>query len=219
MQKQSGNNVRVAGIDGNFDDAQSALKRIFMSGLRKEASEKGVLFSSANSINIGRLLPQIIYYVWIWLQLRKNHSIGENERFNVVVPTGNFGNILAGWMAKEIGVPLGQLICASNENKVLTDFFETGVYDINREFYLTESPSMDILISSNFERFLYYVLGSADKVAAAMKALNKEGRYAVSEEELAYALGEITGGWASSADMKRAMKAVYESYDLSLIHI
>lgn len=93
-----------------------------MSGLRKEASEKGVLFSSANSINIGRLLPQIIYYVWIWLQLRKNHSIGENERFNVVVPTGNFGNILAGWMAKEIGVPLGQLICASNENKVLTDF-------------------------------------------------------------------------------------------------
>lgn len=174
MQKQSGNNVRVAGIDGNFDDAQSALKRIFMSGLREEASEKGVLFSSANSINIGRLLPQIIYYVWIWLQLRKNHSIGENERFNVVVPTGNFGNILAGWMAKEIGVPLGQLICASNENKVLTDFFETGVYDINREFYLTESPSMDILISSNFERFLYYVLGSADKVAAAMKALNKE---------------------------------------------
>ena len=137
-------------------------------------------------------MPQIIYYVWIWLQLRKNHSIGENERFNVVVPTGNFGNILAGWMAKEIGVPLGQLICASNENKVLTDFFETGVYDINREFYLTESPSMDILISSNFERFLYYVLGSADKVAAAMKALNKEGRYAVSEEELAYALGEIT---------------------------
>ena len=213
MQKQSGNNVRVAGIDGNFDDAQSALKRIFMSGLREEASEKGVLFSSANSINIGRLLPQIIYYVWIWLQLRKNHSIGENERFNVVVPTGNFGNILAGWMAKEIGVPLGQLICASNENKVLTDFFETGVYDINREFYLTESPSMDILISSNFERFLYYVLGSADKVAAAMKALNKEGRYAVSEEELADALGEITGGWASSEDMKRAMKAVYESYD------
>lgn len=136
-----------------------------------------------------------------------------NERFNVVVPTGNFGNILAGWMAKEIGVPLGQLICASNENKVLTDFFETGVYDINREFYLTESPSMDILISSNFERFLYYVLGSADKVAAAMKALNKEGRYAVSEEELADALGEITGGWASSEDMKRAMKAVYESYD------
>lgn len=213
MQKQSGNNVRVAGIDGNFDDAQSALKRIFMSGLREEASEKGVLFSSANSINIGRLLPQIIYYVWIWLQLRKNHSIGENERFNVVVPTGNFGNILAGWMAKEIGVPLGQLICASNENKVLTDFFETGVYDINREFYLTESPSMDILISSNFERFLYYVLGSADKVAAAMKALNKEGRYAISEEELADALGEITGGWASSEDMKRAMKVVYESYD------
>ena len=213
MVTQKGDNTFVVGITGNFDDAQSALKRIFMSGLREEASEKGVLFSSANSINIGRLLPQIIYYVWIWLQLRKNHSIGENERFNVVVPTGNFGNILAGWMAKEIGVPLGQLICASNENKVLTDFFETGVYDINREFYLTESPSMDILISSNFERFLYYVLGSADKVAAAMKALNKEGRYAVSEEELADALGEITGGWASSEDMKRAIKAVYESYD------
>lgn len=213
MQKQPGDNVRVTGIDGNFDDAQSALKRIFESDLRAESEGKGILLSSANSINIGRLLPQIVYYVWIWLQLRKNHSIEEYERFNVVVPTGNFGNILAAWMAKRIGVPIGQLICASNENKVLADFFKTGIYDINREFHLTESPSMDILISSNFERFLYYILGSSDKVAAAMEALKKEGKYTVSKDELAAALGEITGRWASSEDMKKAMREVYESYE------
>lgn len=212
MQKQPGSNIRVMGIDGNFDDAQSALKHIFGSELRKESAERGVLFSSANSINIGRLLPQIVYYVWIWLQLRRNRAIGENEKFNAVVPTGNFGNIFAAWIAKQIGVPLGQLICASNENKVLADFFETGVYDINRAFLLTEAPSMDILISSNFERFLYYVLGSADKVASAMELLKKEGKYAVSKENLAEALNEITGGWASSEEMKKAMKDVYESY-------
>ena len=210
MQKQSGNNVRVAGIDGNFDDAQSALKRIFMSGLRKEASEKGVLFSSANSINIGRLLPQIIYYVWIWLQLRKNHSIGENERFNVVVPTGNFGNILAGWMAKEIGVPLGQLICASNENKVLTDFFETGVYDINREFYLTESPSMDILISSNLERLLYRISGDDDqKTKDMMEALKSTGKYTITEDMKAR-LDDFAAGYATEEECAQNIKKVYD---------
>ena len=134
MQKQSGNNVRVAGIDVNFDDAQSALKRIFMSGLRKEASEKGVLFSSANSINIGRLLPQIIYYVWIWLQLRKNHSIGENERFNVVVPTGNFGNILAGWMAKEISCPRGTPISFAIQPARIFPKFPVGTTTLSRSF-------------------------------------------------------------------------------------
>ena len=210
MQKQSGNNVRVAGIDGNFDDAQSALKRIFMSGLREEASEKGVLFSSANSINIGRLLPQIIYYVWIWLQLRKNHSIGENERFNVVVPTGNFGNILAGWMAKEIGVPLGQLICASNENKVLTDFFETGVYDINREFYLTESPSMDILISSNLERLLYRISGDDDqKTKDMMEALKSTGKYTITEDMKAR-LDDFAAGYATEEECAQNIKKVYD---------
>ena len=214
MVTQKGDNTCVIGITGNFDDAQTGVKKMFSDKeLNEYLASKGYQFSSANSINIGRLVPQIVYYVYAYAALVRQNKIEAGQQINIVVPTGNFGNILAGWMAKEIGVPLGQLICASNENKVLTDFFETGVYDINREFYLTESPSMDILISSNFERFLYYVLGSADKVAAAMKALNKEGRYAVSEEELADALGEITGGWASSEDMKRAMKAVYESYD------
>lgn len=213
MQKQPGRNVRVIGIDGNFDDAQSTLKRIFSSDLREESAENGVLFSSANSINIGRLLPQIVYYVWIWLRLIKNATIGENEAFNVVVPTGNFGNILAAWMAKKIGVPIGRLICASNENKVLSDFFETGIYDINREFHLTEAPSMDILISSNFERFLYYVTGSEEKVASAMECLKREGKYKVSKGELETALGEISGGWASPDAMRQAMSDVYEKYD------
>lgn len=175
MQKQLGSNVRVVGIEGNFDDAQGTLKQVFGSSLRKEEADKGVLFSSANSINIGRLLPQVVYYVWIWLKLLKNGSIGPDESFNVVVPTGNFGNILAAWLAKQVGAPIGQLICASNENKVLADFFETGTYDINRPFYMTEAPSMDILISSNFERFLYYLTGSAEKVKESMEMLKKKG--------------------------------------------
>ena len=214
MVTQKGDNTYVIGIKGNFDDAQTGVKNIFSDKeLEKVMNDAGFQFSSANSINIGRLVPQIVYYVYAYAKLLANGEIKDGEKINVVVPTGNFGNILAAFYAKNMGLPINKFICASNENKVLYDFFTTGEYDRNREFVLTTSPSMDILISSNFERFLYYVLGSADKVAAAMKALNKEGRYAVSEEELADALGEITGGWASSEDMKRAMKAVYESYD------
>ncbi len=151
MQKQLGENVKVVGINGNFDDAQSMLKQIFAGSLRESSEENGILFSSANSINIGRLLPQIVYYVWIWIKLVKDGAINKGESFNVVVPTGNFGNILAAYIAKRIGTPINQLVCASNENHVLADFFETGTYDIRRDFHLTESPSMDILISSNFE--------------------------------------------------------------------
>ena len=214
MVTQKGDNTYVIGIKGNFDDAQTGVKNIFSDKeLEKVMNDAGFQFSSANSINIGRLVPQIVYYVYAYAKLLANGEIKDGEKINVVVPTGNFGNILAAFYAKNMGLPINKFICASNENKVLYDFFTTGEYDRNREFVLTTSPSMDILISSNFERFLYYVLGSADKVAAAMKALNKEGRYAVSEEELADALGEITGGWASSEDMKRAIKAVYESYD------
>lgn len=213
MLKQLGSNVKVVGIEGNFDDAQGTLKQVFGSSLRKEEAEKGVLFSSANSINIGRLLPQVVYYVWIWLKLLKNGSIGDHESFNVVVPTGNFGNILAAWLAKQVGAPIGRLICASNENKVLADFFETGVYDINRPFYMTEAPSMDILISSNFERFLYYLTGSAEQVRESMDKLKKEGKYEVSKEAFAKADMEMMGGWASPEDMAHAMSEVYENYD------
>ncbi len=213
MQKQSGNNMRVLGIEGNFDDAQSTVKEIFNSDLRKEAESRGILFSSANSINIGRLLPQIVYYVWIWARLIKSGSIGREESFNIVVPTGNFGNILAAYMAKKIGTPIGQLICASNENKVLADFFETGIYDIRREFHLTESPSMDILISSNFERFLYYMLGSSEETADLMKNLKENKFYSISERELNIVTADIKGGWASSEMMKRSMAEVYKKYD------
>ncbi len=213
MQKQLGNNVKVVGIEGNFDDAQGTLKKVFGSALRERSAEKGVLFSSANSINIGRLFPQVVYYVWMWLSLLKQNSIGPKETFNVVVPTGNFGNILAAWIAKQIGTPIGELICASNENKVLADFFKTGTYDINRDFHLTEAPSMDILISSNFERFLYFMTGSKETVAADMQALKDTGIYSLSKEAMEKVTGEMKGGWASPKAMEEAMTNVYDKYD------
>lgn len=213
MQKQLGNNVKVIGIEGNFDDAQSTLKKVFGSALREKSAEKGVLFSSANSINIGRLFPQVVYYVWMWLSLLKQNSIGPKETFNVVVPTGNFGNILAAWIAKQIGTPIGELICASNENKVLADFFKTGTYDINRDFHLTEAPSMDILISSNFERFLYFMTGSQETVASDMQALKDTGIYSLSKEAMEKVAGEMKGGWASPKAMEEAMTNVYDKYD------
>lgn len=213
MQKQEGDNVQVIGIDGNFDDAQSALKAIFNSSLREEMEKKGIYFSSANSINIGRLLPQIVYYVWIWLTAIRNHSIDEKEKFNVVVPTGNFGNILAAWMAKKIGVPIGKLLCASNENKVLADFFDTGIYDIHRPFHLTEAPSMDILISSNFERFLWYMSDEKKQIQDEMTALKKSGVYHIPPAILSKIREEIRGDWASEEDRRLAISSVYETYD------
>lgn len=183
MKVQKGKNTHVAAILGNFDDAQSGVKRIFADEeYRAELLKKGYRLSSANSINIGRLVPQIVYYVYAYCQLLKRGELSEGEKLTVSVPTGNFGNILAAYFAKEMGLPLGTLLCASNENKVLTDFFHTGIYDKNRPFHLTTSPSMDILISSNLERLLYAVNREEKDIEAYMKDLNERGRYQISEE-------------------------------------
>ena len=177
MVTQKGANVKVIGIHGNFDDAQSGVKAIFGDReLEREMAEAGFQFSSANSINIGRLVPQIVYYVYAYGKLYANGEIEKGEKINIVVPTGNFGNILAAYYAKQMGLPVAKLICASNENKVLFDFFQTGSYDRNREFILTSSPSMDILISSNLERLIYRIAGEDDRADAEfMKNLAEKG--------------------------------------------
>ncbi len=183
MTTQKGNNVCVKAVRGNFDDTQSGVKRIFSDPeMQRAVAESGCKFSSANSINWGRLLPQIAYYVSAWCDLAAAGEISFGEEINFCVPTGNFGNILAAWYAREMGVPIGRLICASNQNRVLTDFFHTGTYDRRREFYTTSSPSMDILISSNLERLLRVFSGSSGQVRAMMDALSKEGVYTVSDE-------------------------------------
>lgn len=211
MVTQKGKNTHVIGISGNFDDAQTGVKNIFGDlELEKELETAGYQFSSANSINIGRLVPQIVYYVYAYTRLLGNEEITENEPVNVVVPTGNFGNILAAYYAKSMGVPLGKLICASNENKVLFDFFTTGTYDRNREFVLTSSPSMDILISSNLERLIYKIAGS-DAAAndALMNDLKSKGQYTISpnmKEELA----DFYGNYASESETDEVIKSVYE---------
>ena len=214
MQKQEGDKVKVSAIYGNFDDAQSFLKRVFTSAeVNAYANEKGVLFSSANSINIGRLFPQVAYYVSTYVSLVDNGAISEGETFDVIVPTGNFGNILAGYFAKKMGIPIGKLICASNQNKVLADFFETGVYDMNRDFYTTSSPSMDILLSSNFERFLFYVAGqNAQKVAQWEKDLLETGKMSVSEAELKTLRQEFEGGWIDDDETKAVINHVYNDF-------
>lgn len=183
MDSQKGGNVHVVAIRGNFDDAQSGVKKIFTdNAVKQRLDENGMQFSSANSINWGRLAPQIVYYVSAYCDMLNR---GENMKngFNVVVPTGNFGNILAAYYAKKMGVPISKLICASNSNNVLTDFIRTGVYDRNRKFYTTVSPSMDILISSNLERMLFELSGEDDKAVAKMQAeLSKSGVFKVSNE-------------------------------------
>ena len=182
MTTQEGENVRVSGIAGNFDDAQTGVKRIFADpAIAEKLAARGEVLSSANSINWGRLVPQIVYYVHAWAQLKKRGAALDGG-FNVVVPTGNFGNILAAYYAKMMGAPINRLVCASNRNRVLTDFFATGEYDKNREFYTTESPSMDILISSNLERLLSYLAdGSAEAVRGFMKSLAETGSYGVTD--------------------------------------
>lgn len=214
MQKQEGNNVNVSAIHGNFDDAQSFLKRVFTNEeVNAYANKKGILFSSANSINVGRLLPQIVYYVSTYVSLVDSGCIEEGEAFDVVVPTGNFGNILAGYFAKKMGIPIAQFICASNENKVLADFFKTGVYDMKREFFTTASPSMDILLSSNFERFLFYVAGAdSAKVAAWEKDLQETGKMAVSAEELKSLREEFSGGWIDDDETRAVINHVYNDF-------
>ena len=200
MVTQKGANTFVVGIHGNFDDAQTGVKKIFSDKeLAKEMDEKGFQFSSANSINIGRLVPQICYYVYAYAQLLKDGKITEGEKINVVVPTGNFGNILAAFYAKNMGLPIDKLICASNDNKVLYDFFRTGTYDRNRPFYQTASPSMDILISSNLERLLSLLSGSDEEVRGYMQKLSETGRYTVSDRVLQAVQAEFSCGFCTDA--------------------
>ena len=211
MVTQKGANTKVVGITGNFDDAQSGVKAMFNNKeLAKVMDEHGYQFSSANSINIGRLVPQVVYYVYSYTRLLANGDIKAGEKVNFVVPTGNFGNILAAFYAKNMGVPVGKLICASNENKVLYDFFETGVYDRNREFILTSSPSMDILISSNLERLIFRIAGDdAKKTAEMMDALKTTGKYTITDDMKAK-LADFTGGGAREKDTAKEIKRVYD---------
>lgn len=211
MLTQKGENTAVVGIYGNFDDAQTGVKNIFNDREMKEKlAGAGFQFSSANSINIGRLVPQIAYYVYAYLKLMESGEIQENEQINVVVPTGNFGNILAAYYAKEMGIPIDHFICASNENKVLYDFFRTGCYNRNREFYLTNSPSMDILISSNLERLIYKIAGNdAKKNCMLMEQLGAEGKYEVTED-MKEKLQEFYGNYASEEETAQIIRQVYE---------
>ena len=211
MVTQKGDNTFVVGIHGNFDDAQTGVKKIFSDKeLAKEMNEKGFQFSSANSINIGRLVPQIVYYVYAYAKLLAEEKIADGEEINVVVPTGNFGNILAAFYAKNMGLPIKKLICASNDNKVLYDFFSTGTYDRNREFVLTTSPSMDILISSNLERLIYRIAGNdAQKNADLMAALSGNGKYEITEDMKAQLI-DFYGNYATEAETANTIKDLYE---------
>lgn len=211
MLTQKGKNTYVAGIYGNFDDTQTGVKKIFGDKeLAEQLADWGFQLSSANSINIGRLVPQIVYYVYAYAKLLKEERIQSGERINVAVPTGNFGNILAAYYAKQMGLPIDRLICASNENKVLFDFFKTGSYDRNRDFVLTSSPSMDILISSNLERLIYRIAGNdADKNKDLMEALSRGGVYEISEEMKAE-LKDFYGNYADEEETAAAIKALYE---------
>ena len=211
MVTQKGTNTYVVGITGNFDDAQSGVKKIFGDEtLRREMNAAGYQFSSANSINIGRLVPQIVYYVYAYAKLLAGGEIEPGEKINVTVPTGNFGNILAAFYAKNMGLPIGKLICASNENKVLFDFFRTGVYDRNREFILTNSPSMDILISSNLERLIYAIAGQdAEKNSGLMAQLRETGAYEITAE-MRDKLSDFAGGFATEKETAETIRATYE---------
>ena len=211
MITQRGDNTYVIGIEGNFDDAQTGVKKMFSdAALAEEMAAAGYQFSSANSINIGRLVPQVVYYVYSYAALLAKGEIADGEKINVVVPTGNFGNILAACYAKQMGVPIAKLICASNENKVLFDFFATGCYDKNREFILTSSPSMDILISSNLERLIYAIAGKdAKKDEELMKALKEKGVYEITPE-MRERLNDFAGGFATEAECAETIRRTYE---------
>lgn len=210
MITQEGANTHVFAIHGNFDDAQTGVKKIFNdSKFAEELAESGCMLSSANSINIGRLIPQVAYYVYAYAKLMEQGTVKAGEGFNVVVPTGNFGNILAAYYAKQMGIPVKKLICASNENKVLTDFLQTGVYDAGREFYLTNSPSMDILISSNLERLLYHLSGNnGDEISALMNGLDTEKKYEVSKS-IKEGLKDFWAGFATVAQTNAAIGKMY----------
>lgn len=212
MVTQEGQNVKVVGINGNFDNAQTGVKEIFGdTEFRKQLEDKGYIISSANSINIGRLIPQIVYYFYGYLQLVNKQKIQEGDKINVVVPTGNFGNILAAYYAKEMGLPIAKFICASNENKILTDFFKTSVYDKRRELKLTESPSMDILVSSNLERLLFEATNrNCDDVNELMNKLKEDGVYTIKEEYKEF-FEDFYGEFATKYEVYEAIKNVYEN--------
>lgn len=210
MVTQEGTNTHVFAIEGNFDDAQTGVKKMFNDKeLGKELADKGFQFSSANSINIGRLVPQVVYYVYAYANLVKNGEIADGEKINVTVPTGNFGNILAAFYAKQMGLPIAKLICASNENKVLFDFFRTGVYDRNRDFILTTSPSMDILISSNLERLIYRIAGNSEAAdRELMQDLAKDGKYEITDA-MKKELADFYGNYASEQETADAIAKLY----------
>ncbi|MGN0203816.1 MAG: threonine synthase, partial [Coprococcus sp.] len=210
MVTQKGDNTFVVGIHGNFDDAQTGVKKMFgCADLNAALDAHGYQFSSANSINIGRLVPQVVYYVYAYAALVHNEQIKNGEPINVTVPTGNFGNILAAYYAKKLGVPIAKLICASNKNKVLFDFFTTGEYNRNRDFYVTSSPSMDILISSNLERLIYQISGQdAGKDAELMKSLNETGTYTITDD-MKKELADFYGGYATEEETARAIHDLY----------
>lgn len=214
MTTQVGENTYVIGIKGNFDDAQNGVKEIFGDAeFNKYLNDNNYMLSSANSINIGRLVPQVVYYFYAYLQMVESKDITIGEPVNVVVPTGNFGNILAAYYAKQMGLPIGKLICASNDNKVLYDFFNTGKYDKDREFILTISPSMDILISSNLERLIYQITGEdANKTKELMESLKTKGYYEI-DASMKEKLVDFYGGFASQEETLIRIKELYESTD------
>ncbi|MHB8125467.1 MAG: threonine synthase [Desulfitobacteriaceae bacterium] len=215
MTTADGDNVHVVAVKGNFDDCQTAVKEIFASDfLIDKLAKRQMIFSSANSINWGRLLPQIVYYYWTYLQAVKQEKVKPGENLNIVVPTGNFGNLLAAYYAQKMGLPIKRLICASNKNNVLTDFFKTGIYQINRPFYLTMAPSMDIVISSNFERFLYEMSGcDTDKINSWFKQLRESGSFQVDEKTLERSQTKIFAGWADEDQVLATIYRGYEQFD------
>ena len=212
MRTATGSNAKVFSIKGNFDDAQTTQKQILSDPqLAEEMEAKGFTFSAANSMNVGRLLPQIVYYVWGYAQLVRQGKVLPGSSVNICVPSGNFGNILSAYYAKQMGVPVGRLICASNKNKVLTDFINTGIYDANREFYVTNSPSMDILISSNLERLLYHLAGNdSAEVRSLMDQLAQNGRYQVGDKVKAGLDSLFAAGFADEAEIEQAIGNLYK---------
>ncbi len=212
MVTQKGKNVSVVALNGNFDSAQDGVKALFEDEeLIRALNQKGFQFSSANSINVGRLIPQVVYYVWAYVQMLREGKIRDGDPINICVPTGNFGNILAAYYAKRMGLPVSKLLCASNENKVLYDFFSTGTYDKNREFILTSSPSMDILISSNLERLIYEITGEdSEQTKELMADLQTKGTYSISPR-MREKLSDFVGGFATEEQMRAHIRTVYET--------
>jgi len=213
MTTTEGTNTHVVAVKGNFDQCQTAVKRIFASeSLKAQLEEKKLIFSSANSINWGRLLPQIVYYFWAYLQAVEQGKVVSGETMNVVVPTGNFGNLQAAYYAKRMGLPIGHIICASNKNNVLTDFFETGVYKIQRDFFQTISPSMDILISSNFERFLYEMSERNAEQVQTWYGSSNQGTFTVDPATLKRCQDTVYAGWANEEDTLETISQSYKAY-------